>query len=412
MRFKEDTFGSLYAEPVRNGLTRPTAVRGEGYPMVNMGELFAYDHIADQPMERVQLNHRELQVATLEPGDLLFARSSLTPEGVGKCSIVASLPEVTTFESHLIRARLDRSRADSRFYFYFFHSYYGRAAVQSIAKQVGAAGLPGSKLAGLLVPRPAATEQARIADVLAAYDDLIDNNRRRIKLLEDSVRLLFDEWFARRQLPPSLESRHDEQPLHLAVADLCIEVKTQVLPEAIDGDTPYIGLEHMPRRSITLSDWGSATDVTSAKLRYAEGDVIFGKIRPYFHKVGIALTDGVCSSDAIVMRPRAESWRPLLLGLVSSDAFIAATAQGMKEGSKMPRADWKQMRAYSVCVPNARVLGAFNGVVEPVLQQVKTLSLQARALRTARDLLLPRLMSGELTVCRPSSYACHAPAAR
>jgi len=70
----------------------------------------------------VQLNERELQVATLWVGDLLFARSSLKVEGTGKCSFVQSLPEVTTFESHLIRARLDRSKADPLFYYYFFQS--------------------------------------------------------------------------------------------------------------------------------------------------------------------------------------------------------------------------------------------------------------------------------------------------
>ena len=275
-----------------------------------------------------------------------------------------------------------------------FTAYFLRNVLKDYQSDKAAVpGIDRNVLHELKVRAPDLAPQLRIVNVLAAYDDLIDNNRRRIKLLEDSVRLLFDEWFVRQQVPPHLESWPEEEPLHHSVADLCVEVKAQVLPEAIDADTSYIGLEHMPRRSITLSDWGTATDVTSTKLRYAEGDIIFGKIRPYFHKVGIALTDGVCSSDAIVMRPRAESWRPLLLAFVSSDAFIAATAQGMKEGSKMPRADWKQMRAYSLCVPNQRVLSAFNGVVEPVLQQVKTLALQARALRTARDLLLPRLMS-------------------
>jgi type I restriction enzyme, S subunit len=58
MSFKFVPFGSLYAEPVRNGLTRPTSVRGDGYRMVNMGELFAYDRIGEQEMERVQLNER------------------------------------------------------------------------------------------------------------------------------------------------------------------------------------------------------------------------------------------------------------------------------------------------------------------------------------------------------------------
>ncbi len=330
-------------------------------------------------------------------------QSKLWPAGTLCITIAANIADTAIlafdacFPDSVIGFRADNQKADARFLKYLFH-----ATIQQHAKQFSQGAtqdnLSQEKLLSIELLTPEIDVQRRVADLLAAYDNLIDSNRRRIKLLEDSVRLLFDEWFVRQQLPPHLESMLDEEPLHLSVADLCIEVKAKVLPEAMDAVTPYIGLEHMPRRAITLSDWGAAHDVTSAKLRYAEGDVIFGKIRPYFHKVGIALTDGVCSSDAIVMRSRAGSWRPLLLALVSSDAFIAATAQGMKEGSKMPRADWKQMKTYKVCVPSPHALETFNAIVEPVLQQVKTLALQAPSLRTARDLLLPRLMSGELTV--------------
>ncbi len=321
----------------------------------------------------------------------------------GTVGQVGLIPQDGPYDEYIIsnkqlKLRVNPEIADPEFCFYYFASPKYVDHIRS--RGIGGA-VPGINLGilkSLRIALPPKEVQRNIAAFLNAFCAQIDNNRRRIKLLEDSVRLLFYEWFVRQQLPSHLESRSDDEPQHFSVADLCVEVKTQVLPEAIDADTPYIGLEHMPRRSITLSDWGAANDVTSAKLCYAEGDIIFGKIRPYFHKVGIALTNGVCSSDAIVMRPQSESWRPMLLALMSSDAFIAATAQGMKEGSKMPRADWKQMRAYTVRVPNPRVLSAFNGVVEPVLQQVKILALQARALRTARDLLLPRLMSGELTV--------------
>ena len=337
-----------------------------------------------------------LRGVTVQSGDVLL---NITGDSVARCCVVPGdvLPARVNQQVAIIRPRTDEFIA--QFLAYYLISPFMQETMLSMAGGGGTRkALTKEMIERFAVPKPPLDHQERIVAMLGGYDGLIDNIRRRIKLLEDSVRLLFDEWFVRQQVPPHLESMPDDEPLHLSVADLCIEAKALVLPEAIDADTPYIGLEHMPRRAITLSDWGAATDVTSAKLRYAEGDVIFGKIRPYFHKVGIALTDGVCSSDAIVMRPRVESWRSLLLALVSSDAFIAATAQGMKEGSKMPRADWKQMQAYSVRVPNPRVLVAFSGVVEPVLQQVKTLALQARALRTARDLLLPRLMSGELTV--------------
>jgi type I restriction enzyme S subunit len=70
----------------------------------------------------------------------------------------------------------------------------------------------------------------------------------------------------------------------------------------------------------------------------------------------------------------------------------------MREGSKMPRADWKLMKHYAVAVPPSGLLSPFNGIVESITEQLKTLTFQTQKLRAARDLLLPRLMSGEIAV--------------
>src|SRR5437879_6168723 len=89
-------FENLYAEPSRNGLMRPKRVRGEGYPMINMGELFAYERISGQPMDRVPMSEGEIGKYSVRSGDLLFARQSLVAEGTGKCSVVLRVGEITT----------------------------------------------------------------------------------------------------------------------------------------------------------------------------------------------------------------------------------------------------------------------------------------------------------------------------
>lgn len=257
-------------------------------------------------------------------------------------------------------------------------------------------------VAAMPVRYPAINVQKAIAGTLSTYDDLIDNNRRRMALLEDSARQLYREWFVRLRFPG-----HEHTPIvdgvpqgweRKTLGDLCREVRDMVLPEALEPDTPYIGLEHIPRRSISLSDWGTVEEVTSSKCRFKAGEIIFGKIRPYFHKVGVAFVDGVTSSDAIVVRPLDESLHGLVLMTMSSDEFVAVTSQQMKEGSKMPRADWKQMKAFSVQVPPPGLLKNFDDVIQPTVEQLRTLSFANQKLRQARDLLLPRLMNGELAV--------------
>ncbi|QFY89952.1 restriction endonuclease subunit S [Magnetovirga frankeli] len=259
-----------------------------------------------------------------------------------------------------------------------------------------------SDLKRVKVRLPAGQIQQRIANILSAYDDLIENNRRRIQLLEQAARLLYKEWFVHLRFPGHEHTQIiDGVPEgweKKVLGDLCFEVRETVSPSAFEANTPYIGLEHMPRRSITLCEWGQAEQVTSSKHRFREGEILFGKIRPYFHKVGIAFTDGVASSDAIIIRPVHSHLLPLVLMTTSSDGFVAVTAQQMKEGSKMPRADWKQMQQYPVPLPPDGLLRAFNDFIDPILNQLKTLAFANQRLTKARDLLLPKLMNGEVAV--------------
>ncbi len=271
---------------------------------------------------------------------------------------------------------------DSRYLYYSLLNPAFYNAADNVAIGAAQKTITLSALRNLEIPLSPLPIQRRIADILSAYDDLIENNRRRIAILEETARLTYRKWFGGM-----------EQGRAATLGKICREVRRGVSPDAIAPDTPYIGLGHMPRRSISLCEWESAQKVTSTKLAFETGDVLFGKIRPYFHKVGITFVDGVASSDAIVIKPLRPELHAYVLMTVSSDAFVAAASQGMKEGSKMPRADWKQLLRYCVVLPDAETLSAFNKVLNPILAQLKALCFSTRTLAVARDMLLPRLFT-------------------
>ena len=170
-------FGDLLLEPLRNGLTKPKAVRGDGVKMIGMGEIFANSRIGAISMSRVPVTEKELSNNCIKNGDILFARQSLALEGAGKCSIVIDVTEETVFESHLIRARIDSSKANPYFVYYYFNSYVGKEHIKTIVEQVAAAGIRGSDLVRLKVPCPDLETQDRIAAILSALDEKIAINR-------------------------------------------------------------------------------------------------------------------------------------------------------------------------------------------------------------------------------------------
>jgi type I restriction enzyme, S subunit len=183
--WKTTRFGDLYAEPSLNGLTVPSRMRGEGVRFVNMGEMFSYDFIADQPMELAPLPSKGSQRWLLRPGDLLFARQSLSLAGAGRCILVTGSSSPMTFESHIIRVRLDAEIADPRYLYYYFRSPSGRRNIESIVEQVAAAGIRSSDLRELTVPLPPIAEQRRIAALLGSLDELISSNGALVGPLRD-----------------------------------------------------------------------------------------------------------------------------------------------------------------------------------------------------------------------------------
>ena len=179
------------------------------------------------------------------------------------------------------------------------------------------------------------------------------------------------------------------------LADIAGAPRRGVDPTDLSNETPYIGLEHMPRRSIALDEWESAGKVLSNKTAFEQGDFLFGKLRPYFHKVGIAPVSGICSTDVIVITPKVAEWSNFVLALISSDEFVANMNQD-STGTRMPRTSWDTMSHYRHCRPTKTAVRAFQDKTQPLLSRIIADIHKNRALSTIRDTLLPKLLSGEL----------------
>ena len=304
--------------------------------------------------------------------------------------------------SGMVILRCDKKKILPRYLYAYLRSDLFRGQVKRLRSGVAQPQLPIRDMKSIKFPVPTPSQQKRLVEVLSAYDDLIENNRRRIALLEEAARLLYREWFVHFRFPGHERVKiTDGLPVgwgRRSLGEVVKVVKESIKPSDFEEHDIHIGLAHIPRRSFTLADWEAIDGLASNKWRFEEGDILFCKIRPYFHKVGFTLRRGLVSSDALVWRVRDDVDWPIVLCLTSSDHFVAVASKTVREGSKMPRADWKVLQQYVVPEPPAGLLYTFNDTVRTVAAQCKTLATQNKMLAQARDLLLPRLMNGEIAV--------------
>jgi type I restriction enzyme S subunit len=280
-------------------------------------------------------------------------------------------------------------------------------------------GIKQTELRKVLLTLPPIDEQRRIAHILGTLDDKIELNWRMNETLEAMARALFKSWFVDFDpVRAKSEGRDPGLPKEIAdlfpdsfegselgeipegwevgiLGDVAEHPRRGVQPANVSPSTPYIALEHMPKRCIALSDWGLADGLESNKFKFRTGEILFGKLRPYFHKVGVAPLDGVCSTDIVVVAPREEKWFGFVLAHMFADAFVEHVDIG-STGTKMPRTSWAEMARYQIVIPPDPVTEAFTNQIRPVVDHIVSSIHECRTLSALRDTLLPKLMAGEI----------------
>ena len=286
-----------------------------------------------------------------------------------------------------------------------------------------------SIMAGVPIAVPSIREQHAIVRVLGVLDDKIELNRRMNRTLEELARAVFKSWFV--DFDPVVAKAAGKKPVGMSaqtaallpgrfqdselgpipkgwragsLGEIAQNPRRGVQPADLAPGEPYIALEHMPRRCIALDAWDTSDGIMSQKFRFRRGDILFGKLRPYFHKVGVAPVDGVCSTDILVVAPKAPEWLGVVLGHASSDEIIQY-ADGASTGTKMPRTNWGDLAQFKIGIPSVHVAAAFSKISEAIVSRIAANIFATRTLVLVRDALLPRLMSGELRVRQAEKIA-------
>ena len=381
-------FESYYAAPSRNGVAPPKASRGSGVPMINMGDLFGHPRITGHDMERVPLRPNEMARALLEPGDLLFARRSLKWSGAGVCSIFLGADEPTTFESSLIRVRLDEAAADPLFFFYYFRSPVGRRSMETIIEQTAVAGIKASELARLEILIPPLAAQRRIASVLNALDEKIESNRHVAETLHELAGLQFKHRFGDLAPASATAAGWSEG----ALGDLVDVNMGQSPPGSTYSSDPSAGLLLVQGMG-GMGDRFPTSDVfTTAPTKVATAGTTLMTVRAPVGAVNVAHVE-VCLGRGVagISSPRPAFTEYLVRAL-------KPRWSAEESGTIFPAVNRKQIVGLPVAVPPESELDAFEELAAPVVRKLNALHGETEALTALRDELLPKLVSGKLRV--------------
>jgi len=355
----------------------------------------------------------------LRAGDILIAMTGY----IGDVALVRErdLPAVLNQRVGRFSIR-DHNRLDSRFLFYVLREGEVRREIEGLGYGSAQPNVSPTLIHRVEVPLPPLSEQRAIAYILGTLDDKIELNRRMCETLEEMARALFKSWFvdfdpvrAKAEgrdpgLPQPLadlfpdsfgNSELGEIPKGWEVGALGNFLCQRVERCSASPDTaarPYVPIDYIAPRSLFLRESKPGEEAQSSLIRFYKGDLLFGAMRPYFHKVCIAPFDGTTRTTAFVLYPRqADDFAFATLQLHHPDTIDFATRHST--GSTIPYAIWTDsLESMPVIAPPEEVRGAFNRLLQPLLVRIPEPYFEIRTLAALRDTLLPKLISGELRI--------------
>lgn len=340
----------------------------------------------------------------LKPGDIVVARTGAT---TGYAKLIKK-QQAAVFASYLVRLRV-KEEYDS--------SFVGTVVESDAYKRFVTANLTGTAqpqanaqvLASYKFSVPPLPTQRKIAAVLSAYDDLIENNTRRIQILEEMSQAIYREWFVNFRFPGHENVKLVESELEMIPEGW----KVTYIPQAVEinpktrapKDTvkPFVAMQCLSNNSMLIGGFEHRTGNSGSKFK--NSDTLFARITPCLENGKTAFaqfmpTDEVVaigSTEFIVMRSKTLCPEFVYL-LARSDGFRDNAIKSMTGASGRQRVQEACFEKYAFAHPPADLIDQFRKAVAPMFRQVHLLARKNENLRRTRDLLLPKLVSGEVDV--------------
>ena len=366
----------------------------EGVPVINVRNI-GYGNLRPEKLEFVPEGTAErLSVHVLQESDIVFGRKG----AVDRHLFVSDGQHGWVQGSDCIRLRLSKDRINPRFASYaFLRPYHKEWMLRQCGNKATMASLNQDVIRRIVLPFPQPEEQREIADILSTYDDLIENNRRRIALLEEAARLVYREWFVHFRFPGHEHVRIvDGIPegwqrrtlVELAEVVMGQSPKSQFYNEAGDGLPFHQGVTNYGFRFVSHRTYSTAV------TKLAEAGDILVSVRAPVGRINITRDKIVLGRGLAAVRSRTEHQSFLLYAL--KNRFYAEDIIGT--GAIYAATNKTELESQTLIEPPKIVLAKFEEQARDIDQNIANLTTQNQKLTQARDLLLPRLMNGEIAV--------------
>ena len=381
MKWEKVKLGELYE--VHNGLSKAGKFFGEGYPFLTFSTVFNNYFIPKQITDLVQSTEKEQESYSIRRGDVFVTRTSETSDELGMSCVALKDYPMATYNGFTKRMRPITNRVFPEYIGYYMRLPSFRGEFRAFSTMTTRASLRNEDLLGLEVKLPSIEIQKQIAGILSVYDDLIENNQKQIKLLEEAAQRLYKEWFVDLRFPG-----HENTKIVDGVPEgwsrgllkklISVNYGKDHKKAPDDGNIPVYGSGGLMRKCNKSLFSGEAVLIPRKgslnNIMYV--DETFWTVDTMFY--------------ATMKQPHTA---------VFVYFFVKAfDMYSMNIGAAVPSMTTKILDAMDVVIPDKETLEKFDKYAKVYFNKIKTLQGQNEQLKTARDLLLPKLMSGEVEV--------------
>ena len=365
-----------------SGISKGSQFFGTGYPYLTFTEIFHNYFVPEVLTSLVQSNERERENCSIKRGDVFLTRTSETDDELGmSCVALKDYPNAT-FNGFTKRLRPLTDEVVPEYAGFYFRSPIFRAAVTSMSSIITRASLNEKMLDKLPICYPSKPTQQKIASILSAYDNLIQNYKKQIEALQTAASELYKEWFVRFRFPGYQTTNFENG-----------------IPEGwkIERLTKLVGIKYGKDHS-KLDDGNIPVYGSGGIMRYCN-KALYDKETVLIPRKG-SLNNIMYANRplwtvdtmfySIMLRKNFAKYLYYVLSKIDMESFNA--------GAALPSMTTEILSHFKIIVPDNKTLELFDNKIALIFTQIDNLQQQIANLTQQRDLLLPRLMSGKLKI--------------